>query len=152
MSTSKSMKARGLLGYKLKQAQHMLRIHMDEALRLLDLTTPQYAVLAQLELRPGISSAALARASFITAQTMHGIISNLEKNNLVKRKRNPQHRRILCTELTKQGLEVVQQAHRIINKVEARMTFTMSKSDRSFLEALLVDCFNNLNADRMACK
>ena len=62
-----------MLGYKLKQTQHSLRLRMDEALKTFDLTTPQYAVLAQLELRPGISNAALARSSFITAQTMQDL-------------------------------------------------------------------------------
>jgi DNA-binding MarR family transcriptional regulator len=144
----KNMTVKGLLGYKLKQTQHMLRLHMDEALRPLDLTTPQYSVLAQLELRPGTSNAALARNSFITAQTMHGIVSNLEKNNLIERKRDPQHGRILCTELTKQGREVVQQAHSIIRKVETDMTSTLTEDHKVLLEKLLMECFNNLNPKR----
>jgi DNA-binding MarR family transcriptional regulator len=145
MSTINDASSVGV-GYKLKQAQHMLRIHMDEALRPLALTTPQYAVLSQLELRSGISNAALARASFITPQTMHGIISNLEKNNLVKRKRDPQHGRILCTELTKQGVKVVKKAHELINKVEASMMHTIPEKNRLLLERLLVECMNNLSA------
>lgn len=138
----------GLLGYTLKQTQHALRLHMDEALRSLDLTTPQYAVLAQLELRPGISNAALARSSFITAQTMHGIVSNLEKRQLVTRKGDSQHGRILCTELTKQGMKLVQHAHQIIRKVEARMTSSMTEDNKALLEKLLIECFNNLNTNR----
>ncbi|HEX4044730.1 MAG TPA: MarR family transcriptional regulator [Gammaproteobacteria bacterium] len=145
MSTDKNINVTGSLGYKLKQTQHSLRLHMDEALSTLDLTTPQYAVLAQLELRPGISNASLARSSFITAQTMHGIVSNLEKRNLVKRKSDPQHGRILCTELTKQGIKVVQQAHKIISKVEATMTASITEDNKALLEKLLVACFNNLN-------
>ena len=146
MSTNKEISVKDMLGYKLKQTQHALRLHMDEALRTLDLTTPQYAVLAQLELRPGISSATLARSSFITAQTMHGIVSNLEKRNLVKRKSDPQHGRILCTKLTKQGSEVVSQAHKIISKVESAMTSTISTDDKALLEKLLLECFSNLKS------
>jgi DNA-binding MarR family transcriptional regulator len=149
MSISKEINVAGLLGYKLKKTQHSLRLRMDEALRILDLTTPQYAVLAQLELRPGISNAALARSSFITAQTMHGIVSNLEKRHLVKRNSDPQHGRILCTELTKQGMKVVQQAHNIISKVEASMTSTITEDNKVLLEKLLLECFNNLHANRM---
>jgi DNA-binding MarR family transcriptional regulator len=149
MSTSKNLNVTGLLGYKLKQTQHMLRIHMDEALRPLDLTTPQYAVLAQLELRPGISNAALARSAFITAQTMHGIVSNLEKRNLVRRKSDPHHGRILCTELTKQGSKVVAQAHEIIRNIESRMLATLSEDNKLLFEKLLLECFNNLNRGGM---
>lgn len=148
MSIEKELNVSGLIGYKLKQTQHSLRLHMDEALRSLDLTTPQYAVLAQLELKPGISNAALARSAFITAQTMHGIVSNLEKRNLVKRKNDPQHGRILCTELTKQGCKVLLQAHKIIHRIELRMTAKMSIENKILLEKLLQACFNNLNNAR----
>lgn len=149
MSTSKNINVTRLLGYRLKQTQHILRIHMDEALRPINLTTPQYAVLAQLELKPGISNASLARNSFITAQTMHGIVSNLEKNNLIKRTNDLEHKRILCAKLTNQGLKIVQQAHKIISKVESSMTCTMSENNKSLLEKLLIECFNNLNTKRI---
>jgi DNA-binding MarR family transcriptional regulator len=117
---------------------------MDEAMKSLDLTTPQYAVLAQLSLNPGISNAALARASFITAQTMHAIVSNLEKRNLIRRKEAPDHGRILQTELTEQGFKIVAQAHDMIRDVEARMLATVSVEHKSLLEKLLLECFNNL--------
>ncbi len=150
MSTAEDLNVTGLLGYTLKQTQHALRLHMDKALKALDLTTPQYAVLAQLELKPGISNATLARASFITPQTMHGIVSNLEKRKLAKRKNDPQHGRILCTELTKQGLNLVQKAHKIILNVEASMTSTMTENNKTLLEKLLIECFNNLNGMEQA--
>ena len=150
MSRDKEVGVKILLGYKLKKTQHALRLHMDEALRALDLTTPQYAVLAQLELNPGASNAALARSAFITAQTMHGIVSNLEKRGLIQRKSDTSHGRILCTELTDKGMKFVQQAHNIISKVEASMTSTITEDNKVLLEKLLLECFNNLHANRMA--
>ncbi len=144
MSRDKEVGVRSLLGYKLKKTQHALRTSMDEALRSIDLTTPQYAVLAQLELKPGVSNAALARSAFITAQTMHGIVSNLEKRGLIQRKRDVSHGRILCTELTDQGHKVVTQAHDMIRAVESRMLATVSAEHQILLEKLLLECFNNL--------
>jgi DNA-binding MarR family transcriptional regulator len=144
MSSDKEIGVKSLLGYKLKKTQHALRLHMDEALRALDLTTPQYAVLAQLELKPGASNAALARSAFITAQTMHGIVSNLEKRGLVERKNDVSHGRILCAELTDQGHKVVARAHDMIRDVEARMLATVSGEHKVLLEKLLLECFNNL--------
>ena len=145
MPINKNLFVTGLLGYKLKQTQHALRLQMDEALKTFDLTTPQYSVLAQLELRPGISNATLARSSFITAQTMHGIIANLEKRNLIKRESDPLHGRILRAELTKQGSKIVKHAHEIIQKIESRMTVTISENNKALLDKLLQECFNNLN-------
>ena len=144
MSRDKEVGVKSLLGYKLKKTQHALRLHMDEALRALDLTTPQYALLAQLELKPGASNAALARSAFVTAQTMHGIVSNLEKRGLVQHKNDASHGRILCTELTDQGHKVVTQAHDMIGAVEARMLSTVSGEHKVLLEKLLLECFNNL--------
>lgn len=149
MSTCKKLNVTCLLGYKLKQTQHALRLHMDEALKALDLTTPQYSVLAQLELRPGISNAALARSAFITAQTMHGIISNLEKRKLVVRNSDPEHGRILRTELTNQGAALVNRAHSVIQKAESAITSAMDKESIARLEKLLLQIFNNLNSTRI---
>lgn len=149
MSTHKENGVKSLLGYKLKKTQHALRVHMDEALRELGLTTPQYAVLAQLELKPGISNAILARSAFITAQTMHGIVSNLEKRGLLQRKSDPEHGRILRTTLTKKGMQVVKEAHEIIRHIESRMLSDISKEHQFLLEKLLLTCFHNLNREEI---
>jgi DNA-binding MarR family transcriptional regulator len=145
MSTPKNMNVEGLLGYRLKKTQHALRIAMDEALKSIELTTPGYAVLAQLELENGISNAELARRSFITAQTMHGIVSNLERRALIKRKSSNSHGRILLLELTKKGRNIVSSAHEIIGVVETRMLSTIKDEHKVQLESLLLECFNNLN-------
>ena len=49
-----------LIGYRLKRAQISLRSRMDEGLRPLGLTSPQYACLELIQRRPGASSAELA--------------------------------------------------------------------------------------------
>ena len=134
----------GLFGYKLKKTQHALRLAMDDALISIDLTTPQYSVLAQLELHPGISNASLARASFISPQTMHKIVSNLEQRNLIERKKNSFNNKILCTELTEKGQELVKNAHFVIKAIELRMLSTIGKDRRCVFEKLLLECFNNL--------
>lgn len=132
-------------GYLLKKTQHALRLHMDNHLRTIDLTTPQYAVLSQLEQHPGISNADLARAAFITPQTMYTIICNLENRNLIKRIPAKNHGRILQTQLTKQGLEMVLQAHQLITQAELTMFKAITKSEQKLFEQLLSRCFENLN-------
>ena len=145
MSTSKNMNVEGLLGYRLKKTQHALRIAMDEAIKSIDLTTPQYAVLAQLELERGLSNAELARSSFIPPQTTPGIVSNLENRGLIKRKKSSAHGRILLLELTKKGEKILSSAHSMIKTVETRMVSTIKDEHKVQLENLLLECFNNLN-------
>ena len=77
------------LGYALKNAQHALRISMDQVLRPLMLTTPQYAVLCAVEAEPGMSNARLARAAFVAAQAMQGVLTNLEHGGLLARDPDP---------------------------------------------------------------
>ncbi len=134
-------------GYILKKAQQMLRLKMDQAIAPLTLTTPQYAVLARLEESPGISNADLARDSFITPQTMHSIVANLEKKHLVKRKQSPEHGRILCTQLTSQGKLVVKKAHSLVESAEKKMLRSISAKSKKILEALLLECIDNLQQE-----
>lgn len=145
MSSQKLTSPKESLGYRLKQTQHALRLRMDEALRPLNLTTPQYAVLSQLEMRPGISNAALARAAFITPQSMHGILCNLEKNGLVERTKDAHHGRILCTQLTDRGEGALKECHRLIAEAENIMTASLSAENKNLLKLLLEECFKNLN-------
>jgi len=144
MSRSQKINIKDLLGYKIKKTQHALRTYMDESLKTINLTTPQYAVLAQLELEKGVSNAELARKSFITPQTMHGIILNLEKRSLLKREKSLDHGRILYNKITKQGIEAVQKAHHLISDIEGKMTDTIDQNQKSLLEDLLSKCLNNL--------
>ena len=69
---------------------------------------------------------------------MHGIVSNLEKRGLIQRKSDAYYGRILCTELTSQGQEIVKQAQDKIRDVEARMLATVNLEHKVLLEKLLL--------------
>ena len=128
------------LGYALKRAQHALRVSMDEVLRPLTLTTPQYAVLCAIEADPGISNASLARAAFVTAQTMQGILSNLERDELLSRRPDPAHGRILCSELTVKGRLVLARAHDAVRAVEDRMVTSFGEQAAARIASALTQC------------
>lgn len=132
------------LGYHLKYTQHHLRGCMDEQLRAIELTTPQYAVLSAMAATPGLSNAELARASFVTPQTMHGIVSNLAKKGWLKREPDPAHGRILKTTLTAKGEKILTQAQTIIRRLETRMTKNIKQKDIAHFKALLDQFTHNL--------
>jgi DNA-binding MarR family transcriptional regulator len=133
------------LGYALKRAQHALRARLDEALRPIGLTAPQYAVLSAVELEPGISNAALARAAFVTPQTMQGILANLEREGLLRRDADALHGRILRTELTPSGRGAVRRAHEAAARIEAAMVASITRKEAKLLAALLLRCADNLS-------
>jgi len=132
------------VGYQLKRAQHALRSRMDEALRSLEITTPQYAVLSILEHEPGLSGAALARRSFVTAQTMNPILVSLEANGLVERRPHPEHGRVIATFLTERGREVLARCHERVFAVEARMLAGVGDEQAQLLADLLRQCADRL--------
>jgi DNA-binding MarR family transcriptional regulator len=136
------------MGYLLKRAQHALRTQMDQALASLGLTTPQYSVLSAVELSPGISNATLARAAFVTPQTMQGIVFDLEKLRLLRRREDPHHGRILQSELTKRGRVVLADAHKRVAAVETQMTARFSEKEIVALAVMLARCADGLTKPR----
>lgn len=135
-------------GYALKRAQHALRIAMDDALRTLALTTPQYSVLSALEAEPGMSNARLARAAFVTPQTMHGLLTNLERSALIARDADPDHGRILRTKLTDRGWQVLAEAHRIVAVIEASMMTSLGEAVSARMTTALTRCAEDLQAGK----
>jgi DNA-binding MarR family transcriptional regulator len=135
------------VGYVLKQAQHVLRTAMEEALREQAVTAPQYAVLSALETAPGLSGAELARRSFVTAQTMQEILTNLEAAGRIERRRAAGHGRILAATLTERGGALLRVCHASVTAVEERMLRQLTAEERGELVRLLRCCMAGLTGD-----
>jgi DNA-binding MarR family transcriptional regulator len=110
------------VGYVLKQAAVALRNGMDEVLRPLQLTVPQYSCLEVLGQRPGLSNAELARSTFVTRQSMNVVLQNLEGRGLVTRPATAPHGRELPTVLTEAGQEQPAAASAAVRGVEKKMS------------------------------
>jgi DNA-binding MarR family transcriptional regulator len=134
----------GRVGYQLKRVQQALRNRMDEVLRDLGLTTPQYAALSVLADGSGLSGAELARRSFVTAQTMNGILANLEAAGLIERRPHPEHGRVLQAYLTESGERLVSRAHEEVGDVEEWMLSDLASEERRNLLEMLRVCTNSL--------
>ena len=91
MSTADAHPRKGAdwVGYNLKITQHRLRQRLDAELAQFGITAPQNAVLLEIAGNPRVSNADLARAAFVTPQTMQGILVNLEREGLIVR--TPHH-------------------------------------------------------------
>ena len=115
-----------LIGYRLKRAQISLRSRMDEGLRPLGLTSPQYACLELIQRRPGASSAELARAAFVTRQTMSTLLKGLVARGLVERSERACAGRAMPTGLTAEGGDLLRRASAVVREVESRMISRLS--------------------------
>ncbi len=132
------------LGYLLKRAQHALRTSIDDQLSPLGLTTAQYNLLSAVAFEPGISNAALARMAFVTAQSMQGVIANMEKQGLLRRVPHPTHGRIRRSELTRRGAEILAKAHKVLIGIEERMTEGFDQAEIEALRCALLRCAENM--------
>lgn len=133
------------IGYQLKRAQHAFRLATDAALLPLGLTTAQYAALSGIGDTPGISSAALARYAFVTAQTMNEIVTLLAIAGFVERKSHPTNRRVIQLFLSRTGEELLAQADRRVLEVEQRMVVGLDRQAQQQLFEWLRVCTEALS-------
>ncbi|MGY1899890.1 MarR family winged helix-turn-helix transcriptional regulator [Nocardia gipuzkoensis] len=107
--------------YLVKQLELVVRALLDDALRPLGLTTLQYTALTVLQRRSGLSSAQLARRSFLRPQTMNVMVQTLQERGLISRERDPDNRRVLVLTLTELGRELLRAAAPRVEQIEARL-------------------------------
>ena len=135
-----------MVGYQLKHAQHGLRLAIDAALRPIELTTPQYAVLDALGQAAGLSGAELARRAFVTPQTMNAIVVTLERAGLVARQPHATHGRVLQAYLTPLGERRLRAAGQAVLDIQEDMLAGLGTAERAHLTELLRGCADRLEA------
>lgn len=134
-------------GYVLKQAHAALRTEMDAALRPLGMTVAQYACLEVLAQAGRLSSAQLARATFVTRQSMNVMLTALESTGLVEQSPGEHRGRARPYRITSHGHTALEPAHRAVQDVENRMTRLLSEAEQEQLRALLRACIRGLQDD-----
>lgn len=149
MSTEKMAPRRGAdwIGYNLKITQHRLRQRLDAELARVGITAPQNAVLLAIAGNPRISNAELARAAFVTPQTMQAILVNLDRAGLIARSPHPEHGRVIMTELTTAGQKAVADGAQAADVVERQMLSRLSAEEARLLCELLKRCAAALDSE-----
>lgn len=138
--------ARPTLLYAVKQVELAVRAHMDTVLKPYSVTTIQYTALTVLQHRNDLTSAALARRSFVTAQTMGDIVTALERRGLIVRSPDPAHAKRLTISLTQEGKDLLDDVRQDIGTIEAQMTRGFTAHEEEDLRIALQRCFANLAA------
>ena len=123
--------------YLIKQVELAVRSRLDEVLAERDLTSLQYTALTVLERHPGMTAAALARNSFVRAQTMAQMVGYLEERGLVARRRDPHNRRQHLIELTEDGQGALDELRERVEAVEALALSGLTQAEALQLRAAL---------------
>jgi DNA-binding MarR family transcriptional regulator len=126
--------------YLLKQVELAVRSHLDDLLRPAGLTALQYTALTVLERRPDLTSAQLARNSFVTAQTMADMVTTLRERGLIDRRRDPDDRRRLVLALTSAGRRLLGRYRGKVAALEEDMCAGLTGRQTVELRRSLLSC------------
>ncbi|MFJ2110495.1 MULTISPECIES: MarR family winged helix-turn-helix transcriptional regulator [unclassified Streptomyces] len=126
--------------YIIKQVELAVRSRMDEVVKPHGITALQYTALTVLRRRAGLSSAQLARNSFVTAQSMADLVAVLEQRGLITRRRDPGNRRALLLGLTDTGEALLAALDEPIGDLEERMLSRLTARQRGDFAGYLNRC------------
>ena len=134
-----------LLGYLIKQVQLAFNREMSLVLDAHQLTITGYAALFHLNHgQEGMSNAQIARASWVTPQTMHRVTTSLQSDGLIVM--DSTQGRAIRFVLTDTGRARLVAATRDVEALESQMARGLSCDEVSRLSGLLQTCLENLDA------
>ncbi|HUZ22472.1 MAG TPA: MarR family winged helix-turn-helix transcriptional regulator [Streptosporangiaceae bacterium] len=126
--------------YLMKQVELAVRSHLDELLKPAEITALQYTALTVLERHPDLTSAQLARNSFVTTQTMADMVTALEARCLIGRRRDPLDRRRLVLGLTVDGSALIRRYRGKVRALERQMLSGLTGRQAEELRGYLYAC------------
>lgn len=122
---------------KLGRIRRALRTEFDLRAASLEITTPQYLVLARLWQGDGILTSTIAKDISATGSTMTGLLDRLESKGLIRRAACSRDRRAVMIWLTENGRAMQQPLMEIITKInEKALDGFSAKQKEQFLSAL----------------
>ena len=133
-----------MLLYLVKQVELAVRAQLDDIFRPIGLTALQYTALTVLERHENMSSAQLARHSFVTAQSMADMIAALESHGLIERHRDEADRRRLVVALTAEGRALLDRYRGEVRALENSMLAGLTEAEVLTLRTALSTCHANL--------
>jgi DNA-binding MarR family transcriptional regulator len=128
------------VGYLIKRVQHLVRVHIDQALRGHGLTMAQFAVLRVLAAQQPLPPAELGRRCFIARQSVHEVVAGLDRRGLVTQSSG----RGSVVALTPAGSRLAADADPVVAAVEQRLTMGLGSSALAHLATALEQCARNL--------
>lgn len=132
----------------LKEVMHCFRNLVEGEMRSRGeaLSFAHAMLMMSLAREPGLSGAQVARRQQVTAQTMNGLLRNLESAGYAVREPNPENRRADRWFLTRDGLRHLEQGRLVADEVMRKMLLPLTDKDADRLCELLQRCAYALHA------
>ena len=126
--------------YLVKQLEQAVRARLDEVLRPAAITPLQYTALTVLERHTDLSTAELARNSFVTDQSAADMVAVLEERGLLSRIPDPVDRRRRVLRLTERGQELLDRFRDDVTRLESRMVAPLTPAQAEDLRRYVTLC------------
>jgi DNA-binding MarR family transcriptional regulator len=126
--------------YLMKQVELAVRSRLDALAREVGLTALQYTALTVLERHSDLTSAHLARRSFVTGQSMADMVTALLDRGLIERHRDPADRRRLVIALTGRGAALLDEMRPRVADLEQEVLVRLSEDEVAQLRWSLEQC------------
>lgn len=125
------------LGYLLYRVSSALRPQVSAALGPLGLTLPEFVCMRVLSVRPGLSSAELARHTSVTPQAMNTVLHRLQNRGAVSRPQSVPSGRALPATLTDAGRELLTRAEDAVRVADGRVLAALSPTEQQRFRQML---------------
>jgi DNA-binding MarR family transcriptional regulator len=130
--------------YLIKQLQEALRLRLSDITRQFNLTNRQYTALSVLAKYPAISSAQLARLTFVSPQAANEMVVTLERKGFLQRSVDQGNRRRLEVKLTRAGGAALAKCDRQVDNLEAEVFKDITPRDRGHFQRMLQTCLQTI--------
>jgi len=135
------------LSYLIGRLDRVLRRRLSAAVEPAGLTLPAYTALSVLRAQDGLSNAQLARRSLVTPQSMSEALTQLVNRGYARRRADPDHGRVIRTELTEAGNGALERCDRAVDEVEREMLGDLDVDEVAGLRSALIHCGRTLERD-----
>jgi DNA-binding MarR family transcriptional regulator len=126
--------------YLIKELERALRTRIDALVESLGLTAVQYTALSVLSGHRGMTSAQLARRSFVSPQAANEMVAGLERRGLIRRKADREGGRALWIFPTALGERTLARCDELVDALEDQMFHEVSRQDEDRFRRLLRMC------------
>jgi DNA-binding MarR family transcriptional regulator len=125
------------VSYLVKELERALRARIDEILQPFQLTAVQYTALSVLSVHAGMSSAQLARRSFVSPQAANEMVGALERRGLIRRQVDSGGGRALSIFLTSFGERTLARCEHHVDALEERFLRVFSAREEALFKRML---------------
>jgi len=110
---------------------------LQDDLEKLDLTLPQFYVLATIGYAGGLPFGEIGEKMMVTVSNLTGIVDRLEEKGLVARERDVHDRRVIRVRLTEKGSKLYKNTIPLFEKSISQFFSPLDKSQQKELSSLL---------------